>query len=719
MRWLAAVTLFVAFLPTARAGDGVVVRADGSPAAGAILTFVGSRTTVSADDQGRFSTERLPRLPLTVVVIGRDGTVYPPLEVVQLPRDGPMVLELAPVFREEITAVAGIAPGIDSLPGSATTMLGSEELEIRTLRDPAEAVEELPGAGRSEKFHAAVPSLRGMTRGRTLILFDGSPLATERRAGVSATFVDPFTLEGIDIARGPGSVTYGSDAFGGVIDLRPRYPREDDRLLRWRIQRAVLARGMTAAGLEWSEPIGRGALLMLLHIRDSGNSEDPSGRTIVDSSWSDSGFATRWRAPIEQGWFRAGLTVDEGRDIGRPSQSSSVDSTRYPVESSRRVDLGFELQPEGWLSVDAKMLIGQYRLLLERENLVSGSLEISDVKSWDTDVRISASREAFSGLLAIGSSVSSRLNLEAEDRFRSEGVTTRSQSIADADRVDAAVFSTWDRAVIGGSTLSLGARVDSIGSRADGESFGHQSSSHAALSGYLAMTTRVSTSSAASLQLSRGFRDPSLSDRYFTGPTARGFITGNPDLEPERSLQLDGLWRWSRRDRSVTISGFSYRIDDLIERYREGRDYFFRNEGLARIHGLEIEGAGRVGAGLRLDLAAAFSRGHDQDGDPLDGIEPPNGRITLRWSAADRYIWTTLRSFLADDRPGPSEVSQPAFTTVDLGSGWQIRPWLEVRLNLENLLNRRYPASADPDAVFAPGRSVSLTFEGRVGEKFR
>ena len=48
----------------------------------------------------------------------------------------------------------------------------------------------------------------------------------------------------------------------------------------------------------------------------------------------------------------------------------------------------------------------------------------------------------------------------------------------------------------------------------------------------------------ATAQVARGFRDPTLSDRYFRGPTGRGFITGNPDLEPETSLQCDGALRY-------------------------------------------------------------------------------------------------------------------------------------------------------------------------------
>ena len=59
-------------------------------------------------------------------------------------------------------------------------------------------------------------------RGRTLLLIDGGRVTSERRVGPSATVADPSLFEGIDVARGPGSVAYGSDALGGIISVRTR-----------------------------------------------------------------------------------------------------------------------------------------------------------------------------------------------------------------------------------------------------------------------------------------------------------------------------------------------------------------------------------------------------------------------------------------------------------------------------------------------------------------
>ncbi len=85
-----------------------------------------------------------------------------------------------------------------------------------------QAIENVAGVNQVSEGQAAVPAIRGLARGRTLILIDGARVSSERRVGASATFLDPSLIEGVDVSRGPGSVAYGSDAFGGVISVRTR-----------------------------------------------------------------------------------------------------------------------------------------------------------------------------------------------------------------------------------------------------------------------------------------------------------------------------------------------------------------------------------------------------------------------------------------------------------------------------------------------------------------
>ena len=158
-------------------------------------------------------------------------------------------------------------------------------------------------------------------------------------------------------------------------------------------------------------------------------------------------------------------------------------------------------------------------------------------------------------------------------------------------------------------------------------------------------------------QVASGFRDPTVSDRYYRGPTGRGFITGNPDLDPERSAQVDVGMRYTSGRLRAGLFAYQYVIDDLIERYQAAPDFFyFRNRGRARIRGVEAEAQARLGTAT-LDVAAAIARGVATDDDaPLDDIAPPTLVVGLRHPVGSRAFVSLRGAFYSeDDRPGPTE----------------------------------------------------------------
>src|SRR5207237_6381547 len=112
----------------------------------------------------------------------------------------------------------------DSAPGASTTYVPSADLGQRAPATLSQALENVPGTSFISEGQGAVPAIRGLARGRSLIVVDGGRASSERRAGANASFLDPAVIGSIEVARGPGSVAYGSDAFGGVIAVRTRRP---------------------------------------------------------------------------------------------------------------------------------------------------------------------------------------------------------------------------------------------------------------------------------------------------------------------------------------------------------------------------------------------------------------------------------------------------------------------------------------------------------------
>ena len=127
--------------------------------------------------------------------------------------------------------------------------------------------------------------------GARLILIDGSRVTSERRVGPSATFMDPAVVEGIDVARGPGSVAYGSDAFGGVISVRTKRPPRAGTQFGGSL---TLGTGVPEQRGEGtiSKGFGQGGVLFSLHGRNAEDYDGPDGE-VLNSGWEDSGFLIR------------------------------------------------------------------------------------------------------------------------------------------------------------------------------------------------------------------------------------------------------------------------------------------------------------------------------------------------------------------------------------------------------------------------------------------
>jgi len=289
--------------------------------------------------------------------------------------------------------------------------------------------------------------------------------------------------------------------------------------------------------------------------------------------------------------------------------------------------------------------------------------------------------------------------------------TTDNASIASARRHDAGAFAQLDVPLAPRLTANAGARFDGVQSTNVAGYFGDRTTSHGAASGSASVAWRPWAPLMLVAQLSRGFRDPTLSDRFFRGPVGRGFIVGNPDLQPERSVQYDVAARYTAGKWRASASYYRYDIHDLIERYQASADTFlFRNRGLARIRGVEIETGVEWSPKLSFDASAETGRGRAAEDDAaLDDLAPPRIILRVRGAVRGRLSMSVRVAAVArDSTPGPSEVATPGYVDAGVTANWPARRWIDVRAAAANLLNQRYESSPSPRGVLAPGRYATL-----------
>ncbi len=235
----------------------------------------------------------------------------------------PGVLELTfqPLINEVLT-VSGSAPSIEASAGAATATLTAAEIQVRAPANLVQALENVAGINQVSEGQAAVPAVRGLARGRTLILIDGARVSSERRVGPSATYLDPDVVEGsksraararspMDPMRSAASFPCGPERRAAVAvcgallrHARRGYSRAPcrDRDLRWILARRRPFCGSYARRRRLRRARRRGLQLGLRrsrlprarHPSNSGRvSSPPAGRAT--SAATSSGRATTRR----------------------------------------------------------------------------------------------------------------------------------------------------------------------------------------------------------------------------------------------------------------------------------------------------------------------------------------------------------------------------------------------------------------------------------------
>ena len=697
----------------------VVLQGAGTPLPDAEVSVVGRPGSVRTDAEGRFTWAPPPAPPFDVLVSLPGGRSARLVRVERL--DSPLTLEVSYAVSEALTVTAGVAPGTEGGPANATATLTAEDLGARVTANLGQAIENVAGASTASEGQAAVPVLRGLARGRTLVLIDDARVTAERRVGPSATFLDPTAIEAVEVSRGPGSVAYGSDAFGGVLHVRTRRAVPGTPL-GGRLE-GTLGAGIPQqrASAQLTRGFARGGILLQGHFRNFEDWTSPGGR-VFNSGAQDAGLLLRFDHVLGGGLLSAGVQGDFGRDIERPRDNAQAVRFFYPEEDSRRLSLRWERgAAEGWTRLGAHAFVGRYALVTDQDRAATParprSIERAEVSADDFQLKAFAERPLGRARVEAGVDMHGRRGLEALDIglfYDAAGAlerTTTNVSIADARRIDAGVYVGLEAPLRDTILVSAGVRGDRVASRNRGGYFGDREARNRAGSGFAALTAGPFHGFSATAQLARGFRDPVLSDRYFRGPTGRGFITGNPDVVPESSVQFDGAVRFSRGRWRAALYGYQYRIDDLVERYQTDVDtFFFRNRGRARLRGVEAEVQASLPSRLTVDLSAHLIRGRAlDDGTSLDDVPPPTVTARLGRQFERGSLWARTAFYDALAHPGPTEQARDAHQVLDAGGGLRVSSRLEVHVVGRNLTDETYLASPDARATLAPGRSAALT----------
>ncbi len=687
-----------------------------------------------------------------------------------LAQDAARATELEEAAEIVIVATRHAAPSHD-VP-VAVTRVGGEAFDSGHLRRTVpDALLQVPSVMVQRTGHGqASPFIRGFTGFRNVMLVDGIRLNNSVfRSGPNQYWstVDPFAVGSLEVARGPASVLYGSDAIGGAVNAVGRRHTTFDpgshvagrTFVRWAdAERSWVVRSEVSGNVD---DLG---FLVGGTYRSYGDLVAGGGtRLQPDTGYNDTDGDVRldWRESERATWTFAAQHVDqdavprthktvravpfEGTTVGSELRRDLFQTRDLVYVRTERDDVGGR-----WADHVEATLSWQRQRERRHRDRDRGRTDIQGFEVRTLGVQVQAKRELDHGLLVYGVEAWT----DSVDSFRRD-FTAGALSL---ERVQGPVADDADYDLLGvylqdeipwedGSVIA-GARwtyAKADAGRVDNPLVG---GSDPATAGNVISFDDSWTDVVFSLRgirplddtwnayggASQAFRAPNLSDLTRLDATS-AVETPSLGLDPEEFLTIEAGVKGAGEGWTLAASVWRTEIDGSIVQSPTGRsiggtpEVRKDNVGDGWVSGVEVEGRVALSSQWSLSGGASWMDGEVEQltaagrevDRPLSRLMPLTGFATLTYSgsrdveawvsgrAADRADQLSLRDETDTDRI-PAR-GTPRYAVVSVGAAFRFGPDVTLSIALENLRNTNYRIHGS--GLNEPGRNLVLAVDMR------
>ena len=590
----------------------------------------------------------------------------------------------------------GYAQQVEDAPASIS-VINREQIEERYYKDTTDALRDVPGVivtGGGAGDNGNDITIRGMPSSYTLILVDGKPVSTrESRPNGSAGFEQGWlpplqSIERIEVVRGPMSTLYGSDAIGGVVNIITRKVADQwggSVQLDTIIQDDSRSGDIQQGNFSLSGPLKEDLLGLQLYGGFTDREED----LFVD------GYEQQ---DLQNLTAKLTLTPTENHDVSLEAtrtrdERQSLMGRSAPTEGCRGgCSDSFDTHTRENLALThtGRWAIGTSDTYVQRERAEN---ETREMVITNTDAKTALVMPFGDHMVTVGADFTEeKLNDKTSNRI-SDRTNIELQKYA--------LFAEDEWMITDTFSLTAGARMD------DDENYGSHFSPR--LYGVWGFSPRWTVKGG----VSTGFRSPSL--REITpdwGQISRGGnIYGNPDLEPETSLNKElGLYFNAGRDLQANVTVFHNDFEDKITRIacpidictdgpnQFGSDPTYRvNVDEAVTQGAEAALSATIARVVSLNLSYTYTdseqKSGEYKGEPLTQLPKHLASLKVNWRATDTVSpWATVRYRGEESQPntGPSSDATiaPSNTLVDAGIGFQLTRQTKLNTGIYNVADK-------------------------------
>ena len=617
---------------------------------------------------------------------------------------------------------------------------GKDYFRTYQPRTTPEALQGMAGVFVQKTNHGGgSPFVRGLTGNQVLMLVDGIRLNNSTfRYGPNQYLntIDPYSIDRIEVAKGTGSVQYGSDAMGGVIQVFTKEPAFSVDGSRWNgsLTGKLASRAMEQTGRGEIQYSGKHfAAAAGVSIRNFGDlwGGDTTGKQSP-SGYQEQALDLKLKFKLSKNTQLIAahqllrqtnvpvyhkIVLENYKINETDPQQRMLSYARFEVDGSSRLMKQLQITASWQHSIEGRNSLRNGSAVLRREKDevttpgLTADLYSVFSKKWSANSGIELYRDK---VRSLRKDITEGTGTVQELRgLYPHGAAYGNYSVYSLHHFE------FNRLGV-----EIGARFNVFDIRLTDGSLGKVKVNPSALVGNAALIYDLNKHHKVFVSLSNGYRAPNIDDMGTLGIVDFRYEIPTAGLNPERSRTTELGYKFAAEKLSGAASVYYMQLKDLITRVRVIGDsvngypvYRKENTEQGYIGGFEAGLTYRLIEKLTVSGNLAYNYGKNKTrNEPMRRIPPVHGSVMTvyahtTWQLSAEWLYAGKQDRLAqgdkDDNRIP-EGGTPSFNLLNLYAGysWKI---VQLRAGIQNIFNEDYRTHGS--GINGAGRSVWLSVQ--------
>ncbi|MDH0565396.1 TonB-dependent receptor plug domain-containing protein [Acinetobacter courvalinii] len=524
--------------------------------------------------------------------------------------------------------------------------------------------------------------IRGTNSNHSLFLKDGARLNTALDGGTSIPYIDLSDVNQIEILKGPASVQYGTDAIGGVINVRTAPPKQQKLFLTTEAGENKTYKSIVGADLVSDN----GLYAQIRGQRQESDGTNVTNKSKKKASYDQKGYSTK--IGYEQDQYGANVSINENKGTNVYYGGSHDFFNRL-------------INTNAYYQILDNLKINAHYSNFKDELTGKSSTYYFDTERNEGDINLQWNFTKNQNLL-VGASINNA-------DVKSLAIKGEKQSLDSTGYYVQHQYNDQN-----GLSTQAGIRIE------DNDQFGTKTV------GQIAGRIQIAPLTSVYANIGTAFKAPTGNQLYYSSQFKDEYGTyitvGNPDLKPEESLSYEiGIDQKLAYGLSAYASAYHTKVKNLIQ-YVSDYDPVnqisaatYNNVNKAKMFGGEV--------GLKWkqdDLFLTTEYGYVKTENEESGYElvrRPRQSLTLT-AGLENELYGLSTSLVAKSHSKISESKTskytPGYATVDLNAYWNVSSNVKLFTNIANVGDVRYKtANFGGDEFYISGgrlASAGVTF---------